>query len=454
MTPGTRSHADDGGAHFVAGPRLWLDLAVELGWTASSSEAVAATLRAYIESPAGRFRPAGPGGRLPLAIERIVASLESVAPRCYQPFAPRAVASPTKRDPRPDARSASQRPTLHVVTGFLGAGKTTLVNALLAEPSRGPTLVVVNELGDAPVDDRIVLALGAPIEVVAVAGGCLCCAVGDDLVDGLVRLLAARESGSVPRFAHILVETSGAADPGLLVERLLDDRWLRERVDFRGVVAVVDACAFEEDFAAIGEVARQLATASQVVVSKADLLDDEAREPVSRAIRAAVPDAEVVVPACTADAASALVRAWAGGALPVRSRSVGARDLRHDADRGVVTLRGDAVSTAGLRLFCDVMMLAKGHELYRMKGEAELAEGGARLLLQGVRSRVQAFVPDGHSRAGTRLTLIGRRLQARSVRALFDRLAFAPTRARNRALTSEPSVAAPTEKWCAPGTSR
>jgi len=153
-----------------------------------------------------------------------------------------------------------------VIGGFLGAGKTTLLNRLLAGASGRRFAVLVNDFGALDIDGRLVAAHGG--DTVSLANGCLCCTIGDSLIETLLKLLERPE-----RFDHIVVEASGVADPG----RIADIAVLEPRLVRDGVIVVVDA-ALVRDRAAdrrVGDtVLRQIKAADLLLLNKIDLADD------------------------------------------------------------------------------------------------------------------------------------------------------------------------------------
>src|SRR5215472_14416617 len=204
--------------------------------------------------------------------------------------------------------TSSARVPCTIVTGFLGAGKTTLIRHVLAHANGRRLAVIVNEFGDVGIDGEIFKGCGdeaCPQEnIVELANGCLCCTVADDFVPALDTILARK-----PSVEHIVIETSGLALPKPLVQAF---HWpaIKSRVTVDGVVAVVDGAALAEGRLAadLGALARQreadtaldhddpieevfddqIACADLVVLNKRDLIDagglDAAMASVARAL--------------------------------------------------------------------------------------------------------------------------------------------------------------------------
>jgi G3E family GTPase len=153
-----------------------------------------------------------------------------------------------------------------VIGGFLGAGKTSLLNRLLRGATGRRFAVMVNDFGTLDIDGGLVAPHGG--DTIALANGCVCCTIGDSLVTTLLSLLDRPQ-----RFDHIVVEASGVADPG----RVADLAVLEPRLARDGVIVVVDAAHVLERAAdrRVGDtVARQLAAADLLVLNKLDLADD------------------------------------------------------------------------------------------------------------------------------------------------------------------------------------
>ncbi len=157
---------------------------------------------------------------------------------------------------------------VHLVTGFLGAGKTSFLNRLLGEAALAQTLVLVNEFGAAALDHRLYERLDG--EIALLASGCLCCALRGDFVESLQRLLTRRDAGELA-FARIVVETSGLADPGPILHALFADATLSRRLRLANVTTLVDAVNGADTLERHGEARRQIAFADRIAISKTDL---------------------------------------------------------------------------------------------------------------------------------------------------------------------------------------
>jgi cobalamin biosynthesis protein CobW len=320
-----------------------------------------------------------------------------------------------------------------IVTGFLGAGKTTLIRHVL-ENVRGRRLaLIVNEFGDVGVDGEILRSCGAescPDEnIVELANGCLCCTVADDFVPTIEALLAHEK-----RPDHIVVETSGLALPKPLV-KAFDWPDLRARVTVDGVIAVVDGPAvaggrFADDPQAVQrqraadqsvdhdnpleEVYEdQLLCADLVVLNKADLLRDADISSLSADINAAAPRAKIVVTQNGRIDPAILL-----GLAAAAEDDLAHRPSHHDAEDGhdhddFETFIIDVAAPKDAGTFVErLKSVAADHDILRMKGFVEVAGRPMRLLVQGVGARFSHHF-DRPWRAGepraSQLVVIGQR---------------------------------------------
>jgi G3E family GTPase len=164
---------------------------------------------------------------------------------------------------------AEERLPIALLTGFLGSGKTSLLRRALASAAWTDTAVLINELGEIGLDHYLVDTVDGPM--LELPGGCLCCALREDLAASLRQLLERRDMGAVPRFRRLVVETTGLADPAPILFTLGADPLLDARLRLAQVVATIDSVAGAATLSRYGEAARQVAVADRLVVTKTDL---------------------------------------------------------------------------------------------------------------------------------------------------------------------------------------
>ena len=174
--------------------------------------------------------------------------------------------------------NATTRFPVTVLTGFLGAGKTTLLNRILSEQHGRRIAVIENEFGEVGVDHQLVI--GAEEVIFDTSNGCSCCTGRGDLIRVLNQLLKRRE-----RFDHVLIETTGMADPGPVAQTFFLDEELRAQFVVDAIVTLVDARHFEKHLATLKEPAEQVGYADVEILNKADLVDAGELARVEQAIR-------------------------------------------------------------------------------------------------------------------------------------------------------------------------
>lgn len=165
---------------------------------------------------------------------------------------------------------ADPRVPVTLLTGFLGAGKTTLLNAVLSDNSAGRVAVIVNEFGEAGLDHDLIEESSE--EIILMRSGCLCCSVRGDLSQTISDLFERRVQNEVA-FDRIVIETTGLADPGPILQTLLVDDFLAKNTRMDGVVTVVDAAHAAATLDAQFEAVSQAAMADLIVLSKTDLVN-------------------------------------------------------------------------------------------------------------------------------------------------------------------------------------
>ncbi|MBN8920702.1 MAG: GTP-binding protein, partial [Rhizobiales bacterium] len=163
---------------------------------------------------------------------------------------------------RRQRRARGNKIPVTVLTGFLGVGKTTLLNHFLKTPEGAGTAVVVNEFGAEGVDDALLRE--STDEIVLLGNGCICCNTRTDLQNALRTLVVDRERGAIPHFRRVVIETSGLADPGPVLQTFATDRALGGEFHLELAVTLVDAETAESTLEWSPEARKQIILADRL----------------------------------------------------------------------------------------------------------------------------------------------------------------------------------------------
>jgi G3E family GTPase len=330
-----------------------------------------------------------------------------------------------------------------VLTGFLGSGKTSLLNTLLKDPSLTDACVIINEFGEIGLDHLLVER--SDENIIEMASGCLCCTIRGDLIDTLADLLARRDAGTVKLFNRILIETTGLADPAPILHVLMKDDQLLSRLHLQGVITVVDGFNGMATLDAHEEAVKQVAVADRIVLTKLDLLEGKDGEDMLFAIIARLrklnPSARLLTTHRGEATAARLftmglydptkktldVQNWLSDKMVSRNEHKGHHHhdvSRHDARIRSYALRdARAISPQGLELFFALLTSYHGPNLLRMKGIIKLSDDPSRpVVAHGVQHVFHPPVrlakwPDGV--AETRLVFIVRDIEKKTIEDLF-----------------------------------
>ena len=263
-------------------------------------------------------------------------------------------------------REHGARVPVTVVTGFLGAGKTTLIRRFLASPEGQGTAVIVNEFGAVGIDDA--LLRGAAEETVLLGNGCVCCITRTDLQLALRRLLIDRERGSVPNFARVVIETSGLADPAPILQTFSTDRALGGEFHIEVMLAVVDAVTGEATLKNAAEARKQVILADRLIVSKSDLAAAAGLDSLKVHLQKLNPRAGIDIAVCGAlDPARFIAPA-------ITERSGFIAEAEHsDGISSFVLERQQPVEWPAFSRAMETLIALRGAELLRVKGILNVA---------------------------------------------------------------------------------
>jgi G3E family GTPase len=329
-----------------------------------------------------------------------------------------------------------------VLTGFLGCGKTTLLNRLLRNPALAETAVIINEFGEIGLDHLLVEAVDDG--VMLLASGCLCCTVRGDLVDALERLTRDLDNGRA-RFQRVVIETTGLADPAPILHTVMVHPYLVLRYRLDGVVTLVDAVNGMPTLDTHPEAVKQVAVADRIVLTKTDLLT--------------APECRTAAQGLTArsqrlNPSADILDAAAGEAVPTRLLDCGlydpdrktpdvrrwlaeeayARDHDHnhsqdvnrhdDHIRAFVVATENALPMAVFDLFLELLRSVHGPNLLRLKGIVKIQETPETpVVIHAVQHLLHPLAqldgwPDDDHR--TRLVFIMRDTEPDTIKRLFD----------------------------------
>ena len=341
-----------------------------------------------------------------------------------------------------------------LVTGFLGSGKTTMINTALKAPALKNTVVVVNEFGEVGLDHSLVASSNDAVLVLE--NGCLCCTVRSDLVSTLNELFQSRQAGRIPAFDNVVIETSGLADPGPVLQAFLSEPTLDGLYRIASVLTLVDAVNWNDTSLNHDEAVRQVALADQIRVTKRDLAEGNAGEKLLKELAHLNPaaniqpmewDTETIAALLTSrgfDAAdkTADPRPWLSLSR-YQAIEVFNPDDSHLFGKQIesfVLLREQPISRAELQFLLDGIAQNLGSGLLRVKGLVNVAEEPGRpAVIQGAQHLLHTMTwleawPDEDQR--TRVVFITQGIASDSLRdviELLDRMSARTFKAKETA---------------------
>ncbi len=202
-----------------------------------------------------------------------------------------------------------------IVSGFLGSGKTTLINAVLRDPRFARTAVAINEFGEVPIDQHLIDH--GDDQTIVMANGCLCCNLAGDMEEAVMRVFARSEHGEIPSFDRMIIEPSGLSDPAPIAQALLRQPLLSRAFALHPLIVVVDAGLVSSQLRRYPEVRKQIELADTILVTKIDLVDEAGIARVGEELR-------------TLNPAAAIRRAASGGIDPAEIFAPSFYDLEAD----------------------------------------------------------------------------------------------------------------------------
>lgn len=316
-----------------------------------------------------------------------------------------------------------------VVTGFLGSGKTTLINRLLKRPDMNRVAVIVNEFGEQAIDNDLVEVSSE--QMMLLNNGCLCCVLRGDLQETLRDLYVKRRNGDIIDFTRVIIETTGLADPAPVMQTLMTDEMLQENYRLDCVVTLADAVNGLEQLETMEEPVKQAALADRIVITKSDLAGEAVTAKLEARLRELNPQAPIrralngeIELAFLIDVGLRNVK----GKLEDIERWMGEPDEhghRHSHDSKVKSFSLRYTEPLSWQLFSQTMEVLgalRGSDMLRVKGLVNVAGHKGPMVIQGVQHlfhppvELEAWPSTDHS---TRIVFITRNIPRETVANLF-----------------------------------
>ena len=299
-----------------------------------------------------------------------------------------------------------------IVTGFLGSGKTTLLNRILSEDHGKKIAVVLNEIGDVNLDSELVVeTLGEDLKIMN--NGCVCCTVRGDLSKIALDLL---KNGV--EFDHLVIETTGMADPSPVAQTFFMDEALQDRFFLDAVVTVVDAYHIEKNLGELKETQDQIGFADVVILNKTDLVSAEQLTQVEQKIRSINAVSKIIrTQKCNVPIGDVL----GIGAFDLQARveiepniTVEYHEHSHDEDIASIYIEEKRpLDLERLNRFMALVVNELGSQVLRSKGVVYVKDEPMRIVFQGVHMTMGS-APDRPWNEGeerkTQMVFIGRHL--------------------------------------------
>jgi G3E family GTPase len=308
-------------------------------------------------------------------------------------------------------RARGELVPVSLLTGFLGSGKTTVLNSLVRRPELANTVVVINEFGEIGLDHELVES--SDEDMVLLQSGCLCCTIRGDLIDTLRSLMARRIAGEIAPFDRVIIETTGLADPAPILHTMMSDEALVSSYRLDGVITTIDAATGEATLDRQVESVKQTAVADRLLLTKTDLVDATATKALIDRLRAINPAAPLIIASHGEVHPSEILEAGlynpATKSLDVQrwlkaeaysSTKDSHHDHHHHGDHGhahrhdvnrhdehikaVCLTVDDPIPTEALESWLTVLLALKGPDLLRVKGILNIAEFDGPLVIHGV----------------------------------------------------------------------
>jgi G3E family GTPase len=275
--------------------------------------------------------------------------------------------------------------SITILTGFLGSGKTTILSSLIKHKLMANAAIIINEFGEIGLDHDLIETTDE--NVIELQNGCICCTIQGDLKSTLLNLLKKMEKGEISPFNHVIIETTGLADPVPIIHTLMTSLDLQRIYSIDGVITVIDSINGESTYNVHEEAVKQTAFADRIVLSKTDIADEARVNSLTKRIRTINPKVTIIRSNMNSVPVAKLlglndynpqnkdwnVREW----LEIE-KNKSSKHLHHHHDHDVnrhgddietfAMVTSQPVSMTSLNFFLELLMSQMGENILRIKG--------------------------------------------------------------------------------------
>ncbi len=289
-----------------------------------------------------------------------------------------------------------------VLTGFLGSGKTTILTSLIKQKQLANAAIIINEFGEVGLDHDLIETTDE--NVIELQNGCICCTIQIDLKKTLLNLLIKMKKGDISPFNHVIIETTGLADPVPIIHTLMTSLDIQKTYSIDGVITVVDSINGVSTYNAYEEAVKQTAFADRIILSKTDIADKETVNFLSKRINAINPKVTILKSDKNYTQVSKLlglndynpknkdwnVREWLEIENKKSSNHLHNHYHEHDVNRhgddietfAMVTTK--PVSMTSVNFFLELLMCQMGEKILRIKGILNVKGHNCPAVIHGV----------------------------------------------------------------------
>ena len=275
--------------------------------------------------------------------------------------------------------------SITILTGFLGSGKTTILSSLIKHKLMANAAIIINEFGEIGLDHDLIETTDE--NVIELQNGCICCTIQGDLKSTLLNLLKKMEKGEISTFNHVIIETTGLADPVPIIHTLMTSLDLQRIYSIDGVITVVDAINGESTYNIHEEAVKQTAFADRIVLSKTDIADKGRVNSLTKRIRTINPKVTIIKSNMNSVPVEKLLglndynpqnKDWNVKEWLEIEKNKSSKHLHHHHDHDVnrhgddietfAMVTSQPVSMTSVNFFLELLMSQMGENILRIKG--------------------------------------------------------------------------------------